>query len=357
MYKDRIESWKQKIEQKGNLIDLERWRSEQSRRRAEGSSCEIGVGVSCYAQTTGRGAPSDSALVRVGADGRVVVACGSPSHGQSHAATWRSLVAERLGVDSALIDVVDSDTAAIGTGAATGGSAATQVVASAITAACGDLVDHARRLAAERLEVSADDLVVVESGFGLAAGLAVAGVPTRRFTWAEAAASQEAGCLDAIRSQSVAGEAHPYGTHVSVVEVDVETGAVTLLAHVAVDDCGVVLQPVFVAGQQHGGSAAGVGQALFEHVAYDPDGTPLTSSLLFYLLPSAAEFPAFVVDTISTPTSRNPLGTRGIGENGCNGATAAAHNAVLDALWARGVEHLDLPITPERVWGAVRAAG
>jgi carbon-monoxide dehydrogenase large subunit len=116
----------------------------------------------------------------------------------------------------------------------------------------------------------------------------------------------------------------------------------------------VVLQPTFVAGQQHGGSVAGIGQALFEHVTHDGDGNAVTSSFLFYLLPSAAELPLIDAHTMSTPTSRNRLGTRGIGENGCNGATASAHNAVLDALWPRGVEHLDLPLTPERIWSACR---
>ena len=285
----------------------------------------------------------------------MTLSCGSPSHGQSHAATWRALVAEHLAVDPSLIDVVDADTDAVATGASTGGSTASQVLGSAVRDACADLVEATRLTAADRLEVAPDDLVVVEAGFGLDAGLAVTGVPTRRVGWAEAAGSATNRCLEASRSQGVSGDAHPYGTHVSVVEVDIETGRVTVLAHTAVDDCGTVLQPVFVAGQQHGGSVAGIGQALFECMIHDPDGTPLTSSFLFYLLPSAADLPCIDAHTISTPTDRNPLGTRGIGENGCNGATAAVHNAVLDALWPDGVEHIDLPLTPERVWAARRS--
>lgn len=334
------------------LAGVDRWRTEQSERRARGDRLELGVGVACYAQTTGRGGPTDSARVRVTADGRVLVACGNPSQGQSHAATWRALVADRLGVDPSLVEVVDNDTAAVDHGATTGGSSATQVVGSVIAATCDDVVAAARDIAAARLEVAADDLVIVEAGFGLAAGLAVAGVPTRRVTWAEIAGSTEQHCLDAARTEGAGGEAHPYGAHVGVVEVDTETGRVVVLAHTAVDDCGVVLQPAFVAGQQHGGSVAGIAQALFEHVEYDADGTPLTGSLLFYLLPSAAELPFVDAHTMSTPTQRNPLGTRGIGENGCNAATAAVHNAVLDALAPHGVEHVDLPLTPERVWRA-----
>lgn len=337
------------------LAGFDRWRSEQADRLARGDGRRLGIGVACYAQTNRRGATTDTARVRVGSDGRVTLACGSPSHGQSHAATWRALVAEQLAVDPSLVDVVDADTDAVATGASTGGSTASQVTASAVSDACADLVEAARLTAADRLEVAPADLVVVEAGFGLGAGLAVAGVPTRRMSWGEVAGSAASSCLEAIRSQGADGDAHPYGTHVSVVEVDVETGGVTVLAHTAVDDCGTVLQPTFVAGQQHGGSVAGIGQALFEHVAYDADGTPLASSFLFYLLPSAADLPSIDAHTMSTPTDRNPLGTRGIGENGCNGATAAVHNAVLDALWPDGVEHVDLPLTPERVWASRRS--
>ena len=158
-----------------------------------------------------------------------------------------------------------------------------------------------------------------------------------------------------MRTQRAEGEAHPYGAHVSIVEVDVATGRVEVLQHTSVDDCGVVLQPTFVEGQQHGGAAAGIGQALFEQIEHDPSGNPLTASLLFYLLPTASDLPRFDTHTMSTPTDRNPLGTRGIGENGCNGATAAVHNAVIDAVSPYGVEHVDLPLTPERVWAACAA--
>jgi len=334
---------------------IDHWRAEQHDRRATGSTHELGICVACYAQTSGRGAEAGSAVIRVDAGGRVTVACGSPSHGQSHATTWRSLVCDRLGVEQSMIDVVDADTAAVADGFTTGGSRATQAIGSVIAAACDDLVDAARDRAADRLEVAPADLVVAEAGFGRGAGLAVAGVPTQRLTWAEAAAESTNHCLEAARSEPTAGEAHPYGTHVSIVEVDTETGHIDLLAHTAVDDCGVVLQPGFVAGQQHGGSVAGIGQALFECVSFDGHGNPETSTLLFYLLPSAAELPAIDVHTMSTPTARNTLGTRGIGENGCNGATASVHNAVLDALTSFDVEHIDLPLTPERVWAAIKS--
>jgi carbon-monoxide dehydrogenase large subunit len=153
------------------------------------------------------------------------------------------------------------------------------------------------------------------------------------------------------------GSTFPFGTHVSVVEVDVETGRVVPLRHVAVDDCGRVLNPVLVRGQQHGGIGQGIAQALFEEVRYDDGGTPLTSTLATYTIPSAADLPSFEVATTETPTSLNPLGAKGIGESGAIGSTPAVHNAVVDALAHLGVRHVDLPCTPERVLRAIREAG
>ena len=335
------------------LAGVEEWRIAQAERRRQGSSRELGIGVACYAQTSGRGTPQDSAILQIDADGRVRLGCASPSHGQSHATTWRSLIEDRLGIAPEMIEIVDADTEAVADGQSTGGSRATQLLGSIIAGTCDDVIAAARGLAADRLEADPADLVIVPAGYGHGAGLAVSGVPTRRITWAEAAAESTNHCLESARSESVEGEAHPYGTHVSIVEVDTDTGGISLLAHTALDDCGVVLQPTFVAGQQHGGSVAGVAQALFETVSFDGYGNPEAATFLTYLLPAASELPSIDAHTMSTPTGRNRLGTRGIGENGCNGATAAAHNAVMDALSPHGVDHIDLPLTPQRVWEAI----
>ena len=151
------------------------------------------------------------------------------------------------------------------------------------------------------------------------------------------------------------GEAtYPFGAHVAVVDVDTETGRVELLRHVAVDDCGRVLNPLLVAGQQHGGIAQGAAQALFEEVVYDDDGNPLTGNLMDYAMPSAAELPSFEASNTQTPTPLNPLGAKGIGESGTIGSTPAVQNAVIDALSHLGVRHLDMPLTAERVWRAVQ---
>ena len=149
------------------------------------------------------------------------------------------------------------------------------------------------------------------------------------------------------------GATFPFGAHIAVVEVDRDTGKVTLLRHIAVDDCGVVLNPLLVQGQQHGGVAAGVSQALYEQVRYDSDGNPLTANFMDYALPSAAEFPSFEVHSTETPTPLNPLGAKGIGEASTIGSTPAVQNAVIDAVAHLGVRHIDLPCTSERVWRAI----
>ena len=148
----------------------------------------------------------------------------------------------------------------------------------------------------------------------------------------------------------------PFGTHVAVVEVDTETGRVELIRHIAVDDCGRILNPLLVAGQQHGGIAQGAAQALFEHVQYDDDGNPVTANLMDYAMPSAAELPSFEVSNTETPTPLNPLGAKGIGESGTIGSTPAVQNAVVDALTPFGIRHLDMPASAERVWQALQAA-
>lgn len=341
------------MDQAIELADVAHWRAEQVARRAVSDSRELGIGLANYSQTSGRGAPTDSVVVQVRDDGTVLVGCASPSHGQGHLSTWSQLVADELGIDPVLIEMVDSDTDLVATGQTTGGSRSTQVAASALVNSCQDIISAARPEAAARLEAAVDDLVVAPAGYGLGAGLAVAGVPTSRVTWAELAAASGNHCLDAARNESVPGESNPYGTHVSIVEVDTETGHVEVLHHTAVDDCGRVLQPTLVEGQQHGGSVAGIAQALYEYAAYDELGNPLAATLGSYLLPAASELCNITTATVGIETDRNQLGTRGIGENGCNGATASVHNAVVDALAQRGVEHIELPLSPERVWQAL----
>jgi carbon-monoxide dehydrogenase large subunit len=219
----------------------------------------------------------------------------------------------------------------------------------AVAAAADDVLEQARRRAAELLEANTDDIELTEDGeFG------VAGVPGVTLTWAQVAAHGEE--LHAGLDFRQDGATFPFGAHVSVVEVDTETGRVTPRRHVAVDDCGRVLNPLLVEGQQHGGLAQGIAQALFEEIVFDPDGQPLTATLADYRMPTAADLFTFEATNTETPTPMNPIGAKGIGESATVGATPAVQNAVVDALRPLGVRHVDLPCSPQRVWAAIRDA-
>jgi carbon-monoxide dehydrogenase large subunit len=223
-----------------------------------------------------------------------------------------------------------------------------------------DVVEKARQIVAHLLEVGVEDVVHADGRIG------VVGAPDRSLTWGEIATAaadpsrlpsgMDRGC-GAYADVEQGGGTFPFGTHVAVVDVDIETGDVRLRRHVAVDDAGRILNPLLADGQVHGGLAQGIAQALFEEVRYDEDGNPLTANLMTYAVPSAAELPAFELAHTQTPTPLNPLGVKGIGESATIGSTPAVQNAVIDALSPLGVRHLDLPLTSERVWRAIRDVG
>ena len=240
------------------------------------------------------------------------------------------------------------------------GSRSLQTAGSAIHVASNEVLARAQRIAAHLLEASADDIVVGEGG------VHVAGVPRsrcrgpslppRRTTRPACPRGSKPRHCDMSSTSTAPTRRIPFGTHVSVVEVDTETGDVKMLRHIAVDDCGRILNPLLVNGQQHGGIAQGAAQALYEWMQYDADGNPLTSTLTDYLMPSAAELPSFEVSNTQTDSPRNPLGAKGIGESGTIGSTPAIQNAVIDAVSHLGVTHIDMPCTGERVWKAIQAA-
>ncbi len=339
-----------------DLVGYEEVRAEQRRRRAGGLRLQLGVGFACYVSAVD--VSPEFAEVAIDRNGHVSVRCGTFSHGQSHASTIGNLVAAEFGLDPSRISYIDNDTAAIPRGAGTGGSRSAQMAGGGAVTAARIVIERAKQLAAELLEADPGDVLVMagDSEPGGSAGLGVAGVPSSVIGWgalAAAAAERGEALTEAVDFNSPA--TYPSGTHASVVEVDTETGHVRLVAHVAVDDCGTVLNPPIVEGQQHGGSAAGIGQALFEEFVYDTSGTPRTVTFADYLLPSAAELPSFVTYAVNRPTPASITGAKGIGENGAIAAPTAVQNAVVDALAPFGVEHIDLPVTPERVWRALHA--
>ena len=264
------------------------------------------------------------------------------------------LVNDVLGIPMDQVNHVDADTETVARGSGTMGSRSLQAGGSAVYEASKVVLEKGKQLAATLLEASADDIVVGDGA------LQVAGVPAKSVSWAElasAAAEQEIeGGLAHELDFDGTDSTYPFGSHVAVVEVDSETGEVELLRHIAVDDCGTILNPMLVHGQQHGGIAQGVAQALWEHVQYDEDANPVSASLMDYLMPSAADLPSFEVSNTETASPRNPLGAKGIGESGTIGSTPAVHNAVCDALVHLGVEHIDMPCTPQAVWKALQDA-
>lgn len=345
------------LDRAAELVGYAGVRERQRQLRTAGSPIEVGVGFACYVSSVDTS--PEHAQVGVEADGTVGVRCGTFSHGQSHASTITALVAGELAVEPDQVAYLDGDTEATPRGGGTGGSRSAQMAGGAAVTAARAVVERARRLAATVLEANPADLVLMAATRDRPAGIGVAGVPASVVDWGRlAAAADEEGrpLVESVDHRSD-GASHPSGTHASVVEVDTDTGQVTLVAHVAVDDCGTVLNRAVVEGQQHGGSAAGIAQALFESFVYDPAGNPRTVTLADYLMPSAADLPSFLTATMDIPSPVSVTGAKGIGENGAIAAPTSVQNAVVDALATRGVTHVDLPVTPERVWRALLEAG
>ena len=347
-------------------------RAEQSRRRESGEGKLLGIGLSSYIEACGI-APSqvvgalgaqaglwESAKVRVHPTGTVTVFTGASAHGQGHDTTFAQIVADRLGIDMEKIDIVHGDTGEVPFGMGTYGSRSAAVGGSAIAVAVDKAIEKGKKIAAHLLEAAEEDLEFAGGKY------AVKGVPDKVKTWGDVALQaylahnlpdgMEPG-LEETAFYNPANFVYPFGTHVAVVEIDRDTGEVELARYVAVDDCGNRINPMIVDGQIHGGIAYGVGQALWEEAVYDEQGQLVTATLLDYAMPRAHRLPSFELDSTVTPCPHNPLGVKGIGEAGTIAAPAAVANAVIDALAPFGVRHLDMPLTAEKVWRAMRPEG
>ena len=335
-------------------------RAEQQARRDSGDSKLLGIGVSSYVEITAPvGLHVEYGSTEVHEDGTATIRVGTSSHGQGHDTAFSQIVEGVLGIPMEQVTHLDADTAEVPSGAGTLGSRSLQTAGSAVYLSSQAVLERGKQLAAHLLEASADDIVVAEGG------LAVAGVPTSSVSWADIAqlANDDSARPSGLEAGLMAEEnfdgtdsTFPFGSHVAVVEVDRDTGEVELVRHVAVDDCGTIMNPLIVNGQQHGGIAQGIAQALYEHVEYDGDGQPRNPSLGDYLVPSAAELPSFEVSNTETASPRNPLGAKGIGESGTIGSTPAVHNAVCDAVAHLGIGHIDMPCSPQNVWRALQNA-
>ena len=322
-------------------------RQAQQAARAQGRL--TGIGMASYVEICGFEEEEVSDLV-VADDGRVTVLTGSASHGQGHETAYAQLVADELQVPMEMVHVVQGDTALVRNGVGTFGS---RSAARGGMHALGQAVkvkEKAKQVAASLLEAAAPDIVHGESRFS------VRGVPDRAVSWQQVAAAAKGSLSSHEDIKAGVGMLFPFGSHVAVVEVDRDTGRVKILSYTSVDDAGFLINPLLVQGQVHGGLAQGIGQALLEEAVFDESGQLVSSTLMDYAIPKTDDLIAFQNDHTRTHSPRTTLGVKGIGEAATIGSTPAIANAVMDALAPLGVTHIDLPLTPQKIWAAMGAA-
>jgi carbon-monoxide dehydrogenase large subunit len=350
------------------MLDYVALRKEQEELRKQGKY--IGIGFSSYVELCGFGPSAvagaigfqggvwENSTVRVHASGKVTVFTGTSPHGQGTATTFCQIVADKLGIPLEDVELVHSDTQAISMGWGTYGSRATAVGGSAVSIAVDRVIEKGKKIAAHELEVSEDQIDFLKGRFF------VKGDITRYRTFQEIAKSANfawnlpPGVEPSLEGQSFydpSNFVYPFGTHICVVEVEEATGNITIKRYIAVDDVGRVINPLLAEGQVHGGIAQGVGQALWEGVVYSESGQLLTGTFMDYAMPKARFFPVIESAFTETLSPVNPLGAKGVGETGATAAPPAVVNAVMDALKPFGVKHLDMPLTPEKVWRAIRS--
>ncbi len=330
----------------------------ERRRQSEARGRLRGRGLACYLEVT---APSNPEMggIRFEDDGRVTVITGTLDYGQGHASPFAQVLASRLNVPFELIDLVQGDSDQLLVGGGTGGSRSIMSSGKAIVEASAEVIDKGRRLAGHFLEAAAAD-IQFEAGEFRIAGTDRAIPLLELAARARSAPELPADLPESLDTALVADgppSAFPNGCHIAEVEIDPETGAIELVRYTAVDDFGNLVNPMLAEGQVHGGVAQGIGQALLEQAVYDPAGQLLTGSFMDYALPRADGVPAIEVGFHPVPATSNPLGVKGCGEAGVTGALPAVMNAVLDAVAARGITHLDMPATPEKIWSALRTDG
>jgi carbon-monoxide dehydrogenase large subunit len=330
-------------------------RAEQASARAAGRL--VGLGLASYVEMCGF-VDEETSDVVVEPDGAVTVLTGCSPHGQGHETSFAQIVADELQIPIESVTVVHGDTRKVRKGTGTFGSRSMARGGMAAVLNAREVAQKARRIAAHLLEARADDVELADGGFH------VRGVPDRRVGWPDVARAAHQGPRPPDVAAGLEGRLdfvgegllYPFGAHLAMVEVDGDTGVVRILRYVTVDDSGTIVNPLLAAGQVHGGLAQGIGQALWESARYDAAGQLLTGSLMDYPVAKATDLPAFETGHTTTPSPRTALGVKGIGESATIGSTPAIANAVMDALAPLGIRHLDVPLTADRVWQAIRAA-
>ncbi|HEY6798855.1 MAG TPA: xanthine dehydrogenase family protein molybdopterin-binding subunit [Kineosporiaceae bacterium] len=351
------------------LFDYDGLRREQAERRDRRDPVQLGIGVSTFTEMCGL-APSrvlgslsygaggwEHAAIRMLPTGKVEVVTGVSPHGQGHETAWSQIVADRLGVPFEDVEVLHGDTQVAHKGLDTYGSRSLPVGGIALVKAADKVIDKARPIAAHLLEASADDLDFEAGRFtvrGTDTGMSIGEVALATFAAHNLPDGVEPS-IDADATFDPENFSFPHGTHLAAVEVDTETGRSRIRSYVCVDDVGVAVNPLIVEGQVHGGLAQGVAQALYEEARYDESGTLITATFVDYTLPTAADLPNWTTDRTESPATTNPLGVKGVGEAGAIASTPAIVNAIVDALRPWGVDDIEMPCTPQRVWRAIQA--
>jgi carbon-monoxide dehydrogenase large subunit len=352
------------------LFDYEGLRREQQERRDRDDPVQLGIGISTFTEMCGL-APSrwwgaqgyvgggwEHAAIRMLPLGKVEVVVGVSAHGQGHETAWSQIVADQLGVPFEDVEVLHGDTQISHRGLDTYGSRSLVVGGVAVVNAAQKVVAKARKVAAHLLEASEDDLEFSGGRFavrGTDKGVGIGDVAFATFQSHNFPEGMEPS-LDSDATFDPEAFSFPHGTHLAAMEVDTETGRATLRSYVCVDDVGKAVNPLLVEGQVHGGLAQGIAQALFEEANYDEQGTLVNGTFVDYTLPSASDLPSFTTDRTETPSTTNPLGVKGVGEAGTIASTPAIVNGVIDAIRHLGVEQVEMPCTPQRVWRALQAA-
>ncbi len=352
------------------LFDYDGFRAEQKRRRDSGDTLQLGIGISTFTEMCGL-APSrvlgslsygaggwEHAQVRMLPTGHVEVVTGSSAHGQGHETAWSQLVADRLGVPFENIEVLHGDTQVSQRGLDTYGSRSLSVGGMAVLAAADKVIEKAKVIAAHLMEASEEDLEFANGSFtvkGTDQSTALGEVALAVFAAHNLPDGVEPN-LDSEATFDPVNFSYPHGTHLAAMEVDTETGEARILKYVCVDDVGVVVNPMLVEGQVHGGLAQGIAQALYEEAVYDDAGTLVSGSFVDYLVPSAPDLPHYITARTETPATSNQLGAKGVGEAGTIASTPAIVNGVIDAVRHLGVKDIKMPCTPARVWHALQEA-
>ncbi|MCA9989241.1 MAG: carbon-monoxide dehydrogenase large subunit [Anaerolineales bacterium] len=349
-----------------DILGYEDLRQEQAELRKQGKL--MGIGISSFTEVVGAG-PSqdydilgikmfDSAEIRIHPTGKAIARFGTKSQGQGHETTYAQIIAEELGLPAVDIEVEEGDTDTAPYGLGTYASRSTPTAGAAAAMAARKIRAKAKKIAAHLLEVNEDDLEWNVNKFQ------VKGSPEQSKTIQDIAFAAytnhppdlEAG-LEATDYYNPPNLTFPFGSYIAVVDIDTGTGEVSVRRFVAIDDCGNIINPLIVEGQVHGGLTMGLAPALFEEIVYDENGTCLTGTFADYLVPTAVESPKWETGHTITPSPHHPIGAKGVGESPTVGAPPAIANAVIDALWHLGVRHIDIPITPQKVWQALRDAG